>query len=658
MRAVCPSMQQTSRAPPRSATVYGNPSQEKRRPIAQSNGISVKLPYSSRLFVALLGIHAILVGYSGWMQSPTLNEPGHLVAGIRHWTYADFALYRVNPPLIRSVAALPSILLNVEVDFSGYYEHPGARPVFGIANKFIEMTGWRSITLVRLSRLTLIPFSLLGAWVCFKWARELFGDVAGLMAASLWCFSPMVLGHAAMIAPDAHATSLGLAACYTFWCWLRSPTWRQTVVSGLVLGAAELSKTTMVLFYPLWPFIWLAYRWPERGAMTLSQWRNEMGMLLLRMLIGVYVINLGYLGEGSFTKLEDYRFVSELFGGSHVADANVGNRSVGGWLGEVPIPLPTNYVAGMDVQQRDFEDFDRPSYLRGVYQVNGWWYYYAYVILVKAPLGTLGLFAISLVAWIMDGHSRISKRDLFVLFSPAVTIFVVASAKSGFSHHGRYVLPCFPYVFIWMGGLAIYITTFFQTTFAVGPQLSRIRDLPARRWIGSGLGLLVLCLQCWTIVSSLWVYPHSISYFNELAGGPKRGPSHLLNSNVDWGQDLLFLRQWILAQKPEADMPVHLAFYNHYNPFDLEVDGIQPWPFQRGDPTRVVPAGVYAISVNLLYEFPWPVRARSGHQYFIDSRPMAYLRDQEPIGWAGYSIRIFSADQIRAAYAATREAPL
>jgi hypothetical protein len=196
-------------------------------------------------------------------------------------------------------------------------------------------------------------------------------------------------------------------------------------------------------------------------------------------------------------------------------------------------------------------------------------------------------------------------------------------------------------------------------------------------------------LLLWSIGSSLWVYPHSLSYFNELAGGPKHGPAHLLNSNIDWGQDLLFLEKWVAENADVA--PVYMAFYNLYNPFDLEIEGIEPWPFRRegewNPPRVVVPpprpsrredeakpdevpagglrdsvpdvgAGYYAISVNLLYDYPWPVRDREGSSYSIDRRPHGYLRSIEPVGWAGYSIRIFSAAQMRAAYAAPPTPPL
>ena len=62
--------------------------------------------------------------------------------------------------------------------------------------------------------------------------------------------------------------------------------------------------------------------------------------------------------------------------------------------------------------------------------------------------------------------------------------------------------------------------------------------------------LVTATLACWYISSSLWVYPHSLSYFNESIGGPLNGPEHLLGSSVDWGQDELY----VLATSPELDL--------------------------------------------------------------------------------------------------------
>lgn len=603
----------------------------------------------------ILSVHVGLLAYSAAWQSPTLNEPGHLVAGLSHWRTGNFALYRVNPPMVRSIATLPVLLTDYDEDFSGFADYPGARSEFSMGEEFIQKNGRKSLWMFTLARWACIPFSILGAIICFAWARDLFGNASGLMAAALWCFSPMILGHASMIAPDAHATALGLAACYTFWRWLEKPTWEQAVLTGIVLGFAELSKTTLILFYPLWPVLWVLYRWMEwRGERRPSpalegrlshgesmdgrrrQWVREAGMLLLRMVVGLYVLNLGYLGEGSFTQLKDFTFTSEMLTGEENAGVQGGNRFAGSWVGELPMPFPANYLIGIDLQQRDFEKFYAPSYLRGVYQEKGWWYYYVYAFAVKAPLGTLGLIVLCVLRTLVGHGPKLDRRDAMILLAPAAAIFVIISSKTGFSHHSRYALPCVPFVFIWTSGLASCFQSKAANRYSLMQQV------------------LTASLLAWSILSSLLVYPHSTSYFNELAGGPKHGPAYLLFSNVDWGQDLFFLERWIKQQSPSSADPVYLAFENYYSPFEFGIEGIESWPFQKGHVVSEpeISAGKYAISVNQLYESPWSLRNRDGSFGSIDPRPLAYLRQVEPIGRAGYSIRIFSAEQLRAAYAA------
>lgn len=583
---------------------------------------------------ALISMHVCLLAYSGYVHNPTENEAQHLVAGLHHWHTGTFSLYRVNPPLIKTIAAIPVALAGYNADWSGYYERVGGRPVFQMGEDFIRANGRRSIWMMTMARWMCIPFSVLGAWVCYLWARDLFGIPSGWLVCCLWCFSPMVLGNASLITPDAHAASLGLAACYTFWRWLKQPTWAQAVVTGAVLGLAELSKTTLVLFYPLWPVIWVIYRWPDRAAMTRKQWGREAGMLALRMAIGIYILNLGYLFEGSFTKLRDFEFVSKML----KDNASVsGNRFRDTWLGEAYVPFPSNYVIGIDIQQRDFEDFSRPSYLRGRYQPKGWWYYYLYAILVKAPIGTLGLIGLTLFLRRWPDHLNCRSRDIGVLLAPAAVIFFVVSLKSGFSHHSRYILPCVPFVFIWISRVA-------------SVSIDGLSGM--KRFARPMLAMTAAALVSWSAGSSLYFYPHSLSYFNELAGGPEAGPKHLISSNVDWGQDLLLLENW--TTNVAVDVPVYLAFFNYYNPFDLGLSGVRQWPFEAGktDSRPEIPEGYYAISINLLYEYPWDVRAVDGHRYRIDHLPLGYLRTAEPVGRAGYSIRIFSAEQLRAAYAA------
>lgn len=141
---------------------------------------------------------------------------------------------RVNPPLVRMVATVPVLLAAPKKDWSHYDASVGARSERSIRGDFIAANGERIFWLHTLARWACLPFSLLGAYVCFRWARELYGDLAGMLVLTLWCLSPNVIAHAQMITPDAGATAMGVAAVYLFWRWLKGPTWARALAAGLV----------------------------------------------------------------------------------------------------------------------------------------------------------------------------------------------------------------------------------------------------------------------------------------------------------------------------------------------------------------------------------------------------------------------------------------
>jgi len=235
----------------------------------------------------------------------------------------------------------------------------------------------------------------------------------------------------------------------------------------------------------------------------------------------------------------------------------------------------------------------------------------------------------------------IPLRDELLILIPAIFVFAVVSSKTGFSHHLRYVLPCIPFVFIWISQL-------WYSASSIPPQ--------AKRSLGV-VPILATLLLCYTTFSSLYYSLHNLAYFNEVAGGPEGGPKHLINSNIDWGQDLLHLEAWI--KENGEGKRVYLAYDNYVNPFVFDIDGIEPWPMKRAsklDVTKTaaqspeIPDGYFAISINQLYEFPWPLRDRTNKFYYLDLSPLKNLRAIKPVAIAGYSIYIYSADQIRNAY--------
>ena len=55
-----------------------------------------------------------------------------------------------------------------------------------------------------------------------------------------------------------------------------------------------------------------------------------------------------------------------------------------------------------------------------------------------------------------------------------------------------------------------------------------------------------------------------LAYFNELAGGPRNGYRSLVDSNLDWGQDLRNLKRWL--REREIEEPINLCYFGMADP--------------------------------------------------------------------------------------------
>jgi hypothetical protein len=579
---------------------------------------------------ALVGIQSCLLAWGAIRQSPTCNEVAHLVAGLSYWDFGRFDVYRVNPPLTKMIAALPVLAAHPRADWTSFYESPGARPEFEMGKDFVAANGERSLWLVSIARWSCIPFAWLGAWSCYSWARDLYGGTAGLLALTLWTFCPNILAHAQLVTPDAGATAFGLAASYSLWCWLKKPVWNRAILAGCLLGLAELTKFTWIVLFALWPVTWVGCRLTNRRFRAqFALWCQEGFQLSVALLLALNVINLGYGFEGSFQRLDSLPFVSRTLGKTNLVEGLVtvqpgSNRFADCWLGCLPVPLPRNFVIGLDLQKKDLEHFSQPSYLHGQFRERGWWYYYVYAAAIKIPLGTWLLFLLAAFTspkW-RQGERNWTNcwRDILAVGGPLVTLVAIVSSQTGLTSHFRYALPALPFAFI----LASRVAKVFEEDY-FWPKL------------------LVAASLSWSMMSSLWIYPHSLSYFNEFVGGPNGGADHLLGSNLDWGQDLLFLRDW-LAAHPEAK-PLRLVYYGPVDPRDMgfgqfrqtlvEANG------QRNQDKRNPKPEWLAISVELLRQAaagvppdlrPWNADQPVQSGLLVSRRPDAQ---------AGYSIHVY-----------------
>lgn len=110
----------------------------------------------------------------------------------------------------------------------------------------------------------------------------------------------------------------------------------------------------------------------------------------------------------------------------------------------------------------------------------------------------------------------------------------------------------------------------------------------------AGYRFLIAACLLGTVASTLKAFPHHLAYFNEAAGGPETGHEHLLGSNLDWGQDVLFLNKWI-SSLHQDHLRVRLLMPTG---FDYSTLGVSCMPELED---RMARSSVLAVSKSILY---------------------------------------------------------
>lgn len=466
--------------------------------------------------VALLCVQAVAAFGLMTRYSVTIDEAAHIPSGLSIWYDRDFSLYNVNPPLAKAVATVLLVLRDdVSVGFLLAPRVPQLRDEFAIACLFSEMNRAAYQKQVVTARLAGLFWLFGGGFLLWRFASQLYGPASGLIALAMWVTEPFVTAHGALATPDLPGAVAAIAVVYVTWRSVRARGgMRSTLAVSILLGLAILIKLTNLILVPV--IVALFIMAPRREGVVGFRVRR-CGHVLAAGTLSFVTIWCGYLFDGVGTRWDDLPLRSKLF--SRVFDDI--NRFTSGSLSMLPVPLPPELIRGIDVQQVDFEGRQQ-SYLRGTISDRGWSYYYAYALLVKLAIGSVILCAVGLTLsfWMIRQTHR---HDSAAVLLPIIAFFVVLSLKSSFTNHARYALPCLPFLFLCASRLG-------------EPMCS----IPNRLRL-----CLVVSLLTWNIISAGINYPNWLGYFNEAAGGPTSGWWHLEDSNVDWGQDLILLRDWI-----------------------------------------------------------------------------------------------------------------
>jgi hypothetical protein len=528
-------------------------------------------------------------------DSPTMDEQNHLARGLAFLRTGDPRLSLEHPPLVNSLSALPLLTLTdvrLPIDHPSWDQPEGW---YAFAEQLLWVYNDDVTRMIFLARMPIVFLTLGLALVGYHFARQFWGWPAAIIAFLFLLFDPNILAHGRYTTTDLGGALFLLLATLLLWRMWSSPgwSWGKVVLSGVGVGLAMGSKLSNLVFIPI--FALLALMPLYDPAWSLRKAGRRLAQYLIAGLIG-----LGALWAIYGFQWQPFTFQSEALKG----------------LNQISGPMPT-FWAGIE-QILTLTGGGRPTFLLGKFSTEGWWYYFPIALLVKTPLPVLLLVGLAAVLLIKGKGTR--GRAVFLLI-PAIIYFLI-SLQSALNIGYRHLLLILPFLYVLVSGLA----SLPRVDFSI---LNRRFDL----W-----RVLLYSSVILIVAVDLLLHPHYLSYFNVVAGGPANGHNVLVDSNVDWGQDLLRLKEWMAEN--EVDQ-VKLAWFGTADPayYNITYDPLPGlprhfdlwWdlPFDPADPEP----GVYAISASNLWELP-----------LKEKTVFPWFREREPDDRIGYSINIYYVD--------------
>jgi hypothetical protein len=509
-------------------------------------------------------------------DSPTFDEPFHVMAGSEYVANGTYGLNLEHPPLMKLLAGLALDPLHV------IPPAPGSRVPSTGGDYFRFLYGNRAPadTIVAAARR---PFPwLLATLVVLAWGigYRVFGEGAGLLAAGLLAFDPNLIGHAALVHTDIGAALAVLAAVGAALAAAARGGRLRWLLAGGCLGLALATKFSAVLLVPVFllvPFL----PWRRRDS---RERRRAIAGSMVAILVGIGVLAGVY--AVAMRRMPAADAVGAEIDFLRSRDATPAAIEAVARLGRLAPPLG-HYAAGLEGVSLLDARGRGTNYLLGRTSSDRFLGYFFVAFLVKSTPSFL-LLAAALA--VFGGRRLLTPWPLGLLLAAAV--FFAAAVRSHFNIGVRHILPV--YALLAVAGAGVLA-----------------RQLKPRLFAWGGAALVGLAA-----LSAVRAHPEEIAYFNAIAGGTAGGARWLSDSNVDWGQDLARLGTYLRARGWERDTTVvaYSGLAANYYARDCRVL----------DPARPLTPGRYAVSALMETIGPEFVQTFEGEE---SSRQLRRLLD-------------------------------
>ncbi len=557
------------------------------------------------IMVVLLAVFFGLAVTSIRSKSATSDEVVHVLAGVSYWRMNDYRVDPENGNLPQRWMALPLLAMDTTLPMLD------ERSQWTLAQQYFYELGNDPDQLLFWSRAMIAALAVALGVLVYAWSARLFGRGGGLISATLYCFSTAILANGRLGTSDLTVALFFLASVGCLWHMLHRFTPLSVVTSAVVMGLLFVAKMSAILILPMVALL-VAIRLASRRPLVVLLGRSrhwevgrlgQVGLLSGAAVVHALAVVLVIWASFGFR----YAAVHPDLGGQAKIDA-AWDRVL-----EKPFPLrgpitfardhhllPEAYLYGQANVLRHSSQ-GHWAYAAGEYSHRGWWWFFPYCFLVKTQLALLAILLLAGVAAVAATRNRTDASRPSDGVAPALwsgfyrtaplwvllSVYWAASIASSINIGHRHILPTYPPMFILAGSV-------------VG-LLGQQRHV-VWRW---GVGLLLAVY----VAEGVWIWPHYLAYFNQSVGGPTDGYRCLIDSSLDWGQDVPGLKQWLEERDlndPDSPTPVYFSYFGtgsptHYGIHAQRLPGYADADLGRTGPPPVrFVGGYYCISASML----------------------------------------------------------
>jgi hypothetical protein len=546
-------------------------------------------------------------------ESATYDEPLHLATGDLGWQ-GDHRMDPEHPPFLRLWAALPlTIMGDIKSDLAPIDQISPADWIgigqFQYAHAFAYLWNDADRMLYRARFMVVLLGVLLGG-LLFCWAHEWLGFWPAVGALALYTLEPNILAHSSLVTTDMAVTCFTFGTLYFLWRTTRTLTVGNLAGLAIFFLFAIISKFSALILGPI-VFLLLAIHLSRDGS-----WTKVVSRLARTGIAGGIVVGLALIAWVGIWAVYGFRFnpsVSPDWIYRFQDDPSVFARTPAlahliAWSDRHHL-LPNAFSQGLLFGQAKAQA--RGAFLAGTISGTGWWYYFPFAFAIKTPVAVLVLLvgALGLVA-----RSWRTFLDTAVFIVLPIAIYLGTAMLQKLNIGARHILPLYPFAIL-LG------------TVAIAWLLQRNRKV------------LVGCVAALVIMEAFEfgrAYPHPLAFFNAFVGGPANGHKYLVDSNLDWGQDLKPLKRWMVDNNVDQ---INLAYFGTADPayYGIRQTPLPGAPFFNTDSIAEPKLpGYVAVSATIL----------SG-AYGSDAERQLYqpLRNLVPVAIIGYSINVYRIEQ-------------